>query len=70
MIMGLIFTIELCQMIEYAHHNGLLVLTHAYTEKATFDAVMAGTDTFEHAGNYSDDLLNLIKERDVIVIYT
>ena len=60
----------LCQMIDYAHHCGMIVSTHAYTEKAAFDAVTAGTDTLEHAGDYSDELLEQIEKRNVIVIPT
>ena len=60
----------LCQMIEYAHHYRMIVSTHAYTEKAAYEAVMAGTDILEHAGDYSNDLLDLIKEKDIIIIPT
>lgn len=65
------FELELLtKMIDYAHSLGMMVSCHAYTEKAARIAVEAGTDTLEHAGNYSDDLVDLIKERDVIVVPT
>ena len=65
------FSIDLLtRMIEYAHNQEMVVSCHAYTEKAALDAVLAGTDTLEHAGNYSEELLNLIKEKDVIIVPT
>ncbi len=65
------FSMELLRnMIEYAHCREMIVSCHAYTEKAAYDAVLAGTDTLEHAGNYSDNLLCLIKEKEVIVVPT
>lgn len=60
----------LSQMVLYAHNNGMIVSCHAYTEKAAMVAVLAGTDILEHAGNYSDELINLIKENDIIVAPT
>lgn len=60
----------LSQMVQYAHSNGMIVSCHAYTEKAASVAVLAGTDTLEHAGDYSDELINLIKEKDIIVVPT
>lgn len=53
----------LTHMIEYAHNQNMVVSCHAYTEKAAFVAVEAGTDTLEHVGAYSDELLSLIKEK-------
>lgn len=65
------FSIDLLtRMIEYAHNQEMVVSCHAYTEKAAFAAVAAGTDTLEHVGDYSDKLLNFIKEKNVIVVPT
>lgn len=60
----------LCKMIDYAHQCGMLVSCHAYTEKAAYQAVLAGTDILEHAGDYSDKLLNLIQENNIIIVPT
>ena len=60
----------LSQMVDFAHNTGMIVSCHAYTEKAAYEAVMAGTDTLEHAGDYSDKLLNLIKKKNVIIVPT
>mgnify|MGYP002512077885 CR=1 FL=1 len=60
----------LYKMIEYAHELDMIVSCHAYTEKAACEAVLAGTDILEHAGDYSDGLLDLVKERQVIIIPT
>lgn len=65
------FTIDLLtHMIEYAHNQEMIVSCHAYTEKAALDAVLAGTDTLEHAGDYSDELLNFVKKKNVIIVPT
>lgn len=60
----------LTKMISYAHCHHMLVSCHAYTQKAAMDAVIAGTDTLEHAGSYSDELLDMIKKKGVIVVPT
>lgn len=65
------FSLELLtEMISYAHENGMMVSCHAYTEKAAMVSVLSGTDTLEHAGNYSDELIGLIQENNVIVVPT
>lgn len=65
------FSVDLLtHMIKYAHEQKMVVSCHAYTEKAAYVAVTAGTDTLEHAGDYSDELLNLIKEKNVIIVPT
>ena len=65
------FSLELLsKMINYAHEKGMMVSCHAYTEKAARVAVEAGTDTLEHAGNYSEELINLILKNRVIVVPT
>lgn len=58
------------EMIGFAHCKGMMVSCHAYTEKAASQAVLAGTDTLEHAGDYSDWLLQQIKMHNVIIIPT
>jgi imidazolonepropionase-like amidohydrolase/RimJ/RimL family protein N-acetyltransferase len=60
----------LAEMIHYAHSRDMLVSCHAYTEKAAHEAVLTGTDTLEHAGDYSDSLLDDILARNVIVVPT
>lgn len=57
-------------MISYAHEKDMLVSCHAYTEIAAKMAVAAGTDILEHAGDYSDNLLRQIKDRNIIVVPT
>lgn len=65
------FSFELLKdMIEFAHSKGMMVSCHAYTEKAASEAVLAGTDTLEHAGDYSDLLLKQIKMHNVIIVPT
>lgn len=58
------------EMINFAHSKGMMVSCHAYTEKAASEAVLAGTDTLEHAGDYSDKLLEQIKMNNVIIVPT
>jgi imidazolonepropionase-like amidohydrolase/GNAT superfamily N-acetyltransferase len=60
----------LTQMITMAHDRGMFVSCHAYTEKAAREATVAGTDCLEHVGDYSDELLQLIKDKGVIVVPT
>jgi ribosomal protein S18 acetylase RimI-like enzyme len=57
-------------MISYAHDIGMKVSCHAYTNKAATEAVVAGADILEHAGDYDDTLLIAIKESGVIVVPT
>lgn len=58
------------EMIGFAHSKGMMVSCHAYTEKAASEAVLAGTDILEHAGDYSDWLLQQIKIHNVIIVPT
>ena len=60
----------LSRMINLAHEKGMLVSCHVFTEKAAQDAVLAGADILEHAGDYSDGLLQQIKDKDLIVVPT
>ncbi|GHU42232.1 amidohydrolase [Spirochaetia bacterium] len=65
------FNVQLLNdMIYTAHNSGMYVSCHAYTEKAANEAVNARTDTLEHAGDYSDNLLDKIKQRDIIIVPT
>lgn len=57
-------------MIDVAHEQGMLVSCHAYTEKAAYEAVIAGTDILEHAGDYSELLLDEIEQRNIIIVPT
>lgn len=60
----------LFDMINEAHKKKMLVSCHSYTEKAAKEAVAAGTDILEHVGDYSDRLLDQIKENNIIVVPT
>lgn len=61
---------QLRPMMEHAKARGMLVVSHAYTEKAAQLAVDSGTDTLEHAGDYSDSLLEDIKRKNIVIVPT
>lgn len=60
----------LLNMVQIAHQNGMIVSCHSYTEKAAFEAVNAGVDILEHAGDYSEGLLDTIKVKNIIIVPT
>lgn len=53
-----------------AHSNKFIVCAHAYLEEDAHLAVESGVDVLEHVGDYSDDLLDTIKEKNIIVVPT
>jgi len=57
-------------MVIFAKNKGMMVSCHVYTNKAATEAVAAGVDILEHAGNYDDNLLVKIKEAGIIVVPT
>lgn len=61
---------QLIPMMEFAKSRGMMVVSHAYTEKAAQLAVDSGTDTLEHAGDYSDNLIEDIKQKKIIIVPT
>lgn len=60
----------LVDMVTEAHKRSMIVSCHAFTEKSAGEAVEAGIDILEHAGDYSEELLNKIKESDIIIVPT
>lgn len=62
--------IELQSMITMAHQYEMLVSVHCFHNDIALSAVKAGVDILEHVADYSDELLEIIKSKDVIVIPT
>lgn len=61
---------DLKKMVELAHDNGMIVSVHAYHNSTAMEAVNAGADILEHAGDYSDDLLDLMNYKGTIIVPT
>lgn len=61
---------ELSKMVGLAHGYEMIVSIHAYHNGTAMDAVMAGADILEHAGDYSDELLDLIVQKETIIVPT
>ncbi len=61
---------ELKLIVEEFNKHDLLIFAHAYEEKDVEDAVDAGIIRIEHAGDYSDELIQKLIEKKVIVTTT
>lgn len=61
---------ELEKIIDWSHIKGMTVSTHAYTNNHAYEALMAGTDILEHAGNYSQLILEKIRSQGTIIVPT
>jgi imidazolonepropionase-like amidohydrolase len=61
---------ELNAIVDEASAAGLLVASHATTDEAIRRSVVAGARTIEHGYDVSDDVLRLMRERDVVLCPT
>ena len=61
---------ELKSMVDSAHKFGMIVSIHAFHNDTALSAVKAGVDILEHAADFSDELLEIIEARGVIVVPT
>lgn len=50
--------------------SGILLYAHAYEESDVLCAIDAGIKFIEHPGEYSDQLLDIIKEKDITITST
>jgi len=61
---------EMRAVVDEAHRYNIRVTAHATTDKAVYNAVMAGVDCIEHAYNVSDTTLMLMAKKKVIMVPT
>jgi imidazolonepropionase-like amidohydrolase len=61
---------EMGAIVKEAHRYGLRVTAHAVYDRSIKDAVLAGIDGIEHGYSMTDETVQLIKEKNVIVVPT
>ena len=61
---------EMTAIVKEAHRYGLRVTTHATRDVSIKDAVLAGVDGIEHAYQFTDETLQLMKDKNVVVVPT
>lgn len=61
---------ELAAIVDEASRNNLLVAAHCHANKAIVAAIKAGCRTIEHATLMEDDAIQLMVEKDVLLIAT
>ncbi|CAG8957853.1 hypothetical protein HYFRA_00000193 [Hymenoscyphus fraxineus] len=61
---------ELAAIVDEASRNNLLVAAHCHANKAILAAIKAGCRTIEHATLIEDDAIQLMVEKDVLLIAT
>lgn len=61
---------EIRAAVEEAAKAGVPISAHAYTDKPATDAILAGVASLEHATYLSDNVLQLMKERNVYLVGT
>ena len=61
---------EVAAMVEEAHRVGLKVMSHAQSEVGIQLALRNGVDTIEHAIYLDDETIDLILEKDAVVVPT
>jgi imidazolonepropionase-like amidohydrolase len=61
---------EMAVIVQEAHRYGLRVTAHAEFDQSIRDAALAGVDSIEHAYSLSDETIQLLKEKNIIVVPT
>lgn len=61
---------EMKAVVDETHRYNLRVTAHATTDKAVYNAVMAGVDCIEHGYNISDSTLMLMAKKQVMLVPT
>jgi len=61
---------EMAAIVKEAHRYGLRVAAHAVSEKSIRDAALAGVDSIEHAYSLSDETIQLLKDKNIVVVPT
>ncbi len=61
---------ELNALVDEAKSAGLPVAAHAFTDEAIRRALLAGVATIEHGFNASEEVLGLMRERDIVLCPT
>jgi imidazolonepropionase-like amidohydrolase len=59
---------EMRAIVEEAHQRGLLVASHAHGTEGIRAAILAGTDTIEHASFLDDELIALAKKHGTVLV--
>ena len=61
---------EMAAIVKETHRYGLRVAAHAVSEKSIRDAALAGVDSIEHAYSLSDETIQLLKDKNIVVVPT